>query len=120
VSGSRVICAIVRWAARVMAALLAAGFVAFVLGEPEGPLDFITPREWAGMVFLLVAIAAMLLAWKWEFPAALVSLLALGAFAGVVHVRQYASLIVAATPNLLFLLDWKLRHPHRSPVEKMG
>jgi hypothetical protein len=109
---SRIICYTARWTARIATVFLAAGFVAFALGEPEGPLDIITPREWAGMALLFAAIVAMLLAWKWELPAALISLFALGAFAGALHMRQYTVLIVAAVPNLLFLLDWKLRHRH--------
>jgi hypothetical protein len=117
-SMSRIICSVARWTARTAAVLLAVGFVAFALGEPEGPLDIITPREWAGMALLFAAIMAMLLAWKWELPAALLSLFALGAFAGVVHMRQYTVLIVAAVPNLLFLLDWKLRHPHPAGIAK--
>lgn len=46
------------------------------------------------MVLLVGAIAAMLLAWKWEFPAALISLLALSAFTAVVHMRRYDVLAV--------------------------
>jgi hypothetical protein len=60
------------------------------------------------MVLLFGAVAAMLLAWRWEFPAALVSLFALGGFAAVVHMRRYDVLLIAASPNLFFLIDWKL------------
>jgi uncharacterized membrane protein YoaT (DUF817 family) len=103
---------ILRWAARISAVLIAATFFAFVVGEPMGSLRAIHARDWVGMVLLFVCIAAMLVAWKWELPAALVSLLALGAFAAVVHMNRYDVLVVAAMPNLLFLLDWKLRHVH--------
>jgi uncharacterized membrane protein YoaT (DUF817 family) len=64
------------------------------------------------MVLLFACIAAMLAAWKWEFPAALISLFALAAFAAVAHPNRYDVLLVAAAPNLLFLLDWKLRRLH--------
>jgi len=64
------------------------------------------------MVLLFGAIAAMLAAWKWELPAALISLFALGAFAAVVQMRRFDVLAVLAVPNLLFLLDWKLRRSH--------
>ena len=110
---------IVRWAARGTAILIAAVFLAFVLGEPAGSLSAIHSREWVGIVLLVGAIAAMLLAWKWEFPAALISLFALGAFAAVIHMRRYDVLIVAAIPNILFLLDWKLRHLHAGPIPKV-
>jgi len=72
------------------------------------------------MVLLFGAIAAMLLAFRWELPAALISLFALGAFAGVVHVQRYDVLVVAAIPDLLFLLDWRLRHPHAASTLKAG
>jgi hypothetical protein len=72
------------------------------------------------MVLLIGAIAAMLLAWIWERPAALISIFALGGFAAVVHMRRYDVLVVAAIPNILFLLDWKLRHFHSRPTSKIG
>jgi uncharacterized membrane protein YoaT (DUF817 family) len=103
---------ILRWIARIAAVLIAATFFAFVVGEPMGSLRTIHARDWVGLVLLFACIAAMLFAWKWELPAALVSLFALGAFAAVVHMNRYDVLVVAAMPNLLFLLDWKLRRLH--------
>ncbi len=87
---------ILRWIARIAALLIAATFFAFVVGEPMGSLRAIHAREWVGMVLLFACISAMLFAWKWELPAALVSLFALGAFAAVVHVNRYDVLVVAA------------------------
>lgn len=103
---------IVRWAARVTAILLAVGFFAFALGEPMGTLRAIHFREWVGMVLLLGAIVAMLLAWKWEFPSALLSLFALAAFVAVTHMNSYGVILIAIIPDFLFLLDWKLRRLH--------
>ena len=100
---------IVRWTARLTALAIAVVFVMFVLGEPKGPWPGIHSREWAGMVLLFGAVAAMLLAWKWEFSAALISLCALGAFAAVVNINRYGVLVILAIPNVLFLLDWTLR-----------
>jgi uncharacterized membrane protein YoaT (DUF817 family) len=62
------------------------------------------------MVLLFGAVVAIVLAWKWELSAALMSLFASGAFAAVVHIRRYDVLVIAAIPNILFLIDWKLRH----------
>lgn len=109
---------LVRWAARLSAVAIAAIFLAFVLGEPFIPMRHLQLREWAGFIFLFGAIAAMLLAWKWEFPAALISLFALGAFAAVVHARRVDVLIIAAVPNILYLLDWKLQHPRSRLASK--
>jgi hypothetical protein len=109
---------IVRWTARVTALLIALVFFAFVFGEPAGSLRAIHFREWIGMVLLFGTIAGMLLAWKWEFPAALISLFALLAFAAVVRMHRVDVLAIAAIPNLLFLLDWKLRHSHHTPIAR--
>ncbi len=68
------------------------------------------------MVLLVGSVAGMLLAWKWEFPSALISLFALGAFAAVVHMHNYLVLAIAAIPNILFLLDWKLRRSHSAQI----
>jgi len=111
-----IVCLIVRWAARGTAFLIAAGLLAFVLGEPAGSLRAIQFREWVGMVLLFGAVAGMLLAWRWEFPAALISLFALGAFAAVVHMQRYDILVIGAIPNILFLLDWKLRRSHSTQI----
>jgi hypothetical protein len=109
---------VIRWTARGTAALIAIGFVVFALGEPMDLSMSLGFREWTGMVLLLGAVAAMLLAWKWEFPGALISLLALVAFAVVVHMRRYDVLAIAAIPNVLFLVDWMLRRLHHEPLAK--
>ena len=106
---SPIINGIIRWAARGCTIVVALVFMGFVVAEPEGSLQAIHFREWVGMVLLIATIVAMLLAWKWEFPAALISLLALGGFAAVVHMQREDVLVVLAIPNILFLLDWKLR-----------
>jgi ABC-type antimicrobial peptide transport system permease subunit len=108
----------VRCTARLTALVIAAIFIAFLLGEPNGSLRVIQPREWAGMILLFAAMVAMLLAWKWEFPAALISLFALGAFAAIVHMNRYDVLAVCAIPNLLYLFDWTIRHLHSTPVAR--
>lgn len=111
---------VVRWIARITALSIALLFLAFVLGEPWGPgaLRILNARAWVGMALLFAAVAAMLLAWKWEFPGALISLFALGAFAAVVHMNRYDVLIIAAIPNLLYLVDWKLRRYHPAVISK--
>jgi hypothetical protein len=109
---------VVRWTARVTAVAIAVVFLMFVVGEPKGPLPGIHSREGAGMLLLFGAIAAMVLAWKWEFPAALISLFALGAFAAVVHINRYGVLAILAIPNVLFLLDWTLRRLHSTEISR--
>jgi len=113
-----VVCTMVRWTARGLALLIAGGFLVFLAGEPVGPLGAIHFREWVGMVLIFGTVAGMLLAWKWEFPAALISMFTLAAFAAVVHMQNYAVLAIAAIPNILFLLDWKLRRLHPARMSK--
>ena len=115
----RKLTSVVRWTARVTALAIAAVFLMFVLGEPKGPLPGIHSREGAGMMLLFGAIVAMVLAWKWEFSAALISLIALGAFAAVVHINRYAVLFILAIPSVLFLLDWTLRR-RSAPARSYG
>ena len=110
-----IVCSIVRWVARGTGLLIAAGFLpcrrgarGFSAGHPLSGMD------WDGTV--LGVVAGMVLAWKWEFPSALISLFALGAFAAVVHMQNYEVLAIAAIPNILFLLDWKLRRAHSTRI----
>lgn len=109
---------ILRWTARVAALLIAAIFFAFLVAEPRGSLGAIGGWDWLGLALLFVCILAMLVAWKWELPAALVSLLALGTFAALVHMNHYDVLFIAAIPSLLFLADWKLRRLHAAHISK--
>jgi len=115
---ARIVSLILRWTARISAILIAAIFFAFLAGEPTGSLRAIHGRDWVGMVLLFACIATMLIAWKWELPAALLSLFALGAFAAVVRMNRYDVLFIAAIPNLLFLLDWELQRFHVAHVTK--
>lgn len=115
-----IVCLIVRWTARGTGLFIAALFLAFIVVEPVGSLRAIQFREWVGMVLLFGAVVGMLMAWQWEFPAALISLFALGAFAVVVHMQNYAVMAIAAVPNLLFLLDWTLRRSHSTRISATG
>ena len=103
---------LIRWIARLSALLVASLFVALALGEiliphsdPPGSL-----REWTGIALFSVACLSVLLGWKWELQAALISLAALTAFALIVQTNRYEPLAIAAVPGLLFLTDWFMRH----------
>ncbi len=109
---------ILRWTARVAAVLIAGIFFTFLAAEPRGSLGAIHAWDWVGLSLLFVCIAAMLVAWKWEFPGSLVSLAALAAFAAVVQMNHYDVLFIAAIPSLLFLADWELRRVHAAHASK--
>jgi hypothetical protein len=54
----------------------------------------------------------MLVAWRWELPGAILSLVSLVAFTAVIHFPQHKIHLVLAVPGLLFLADWLLRRRH--------
>jgi hypothetical protein len=101
----------IRWAARCAAVVVSAGFIYLVSGEllsPHSgpPTQF---REFAGLALLTLVIVAMLAAWKWELPGALVSLGTLAAWVYIVNMQRLGIVAVMATPGLLFIADWLLR-----------
>ena len=104
--------AFVHWAARGAALLVTGMFLLLLAGDFLNPYS-VPPahfREWAGIVLLIAAIIAMLAAWKWELPGALLSLLALAAFVPVAGMHRYGVVAFAAIPGILYLGDWLLRH----------
>ncbi len=111
---------VVRWSARVLTLLVTAVFLALVAGEPLESLRAIRVREWIGLTFLLVAVLMMLLAWEWEFPFAVISLFALAGFTVAAEIESYIVVGMLALPDLLYLLDWKLRRAAPSPISSVG
>ena len=111
---TRIVSLVVRWLARGMALLLAGTYLLLISGEilsaHAGPPAQL--REWAGMMLLACAIAAMLLAWKWELPGALLSLATLAAFLVVARMHRSDTAMLAAVPGVLFVGDWILRRIH--------
>jgi len=108
---------ILRWLARVSAVIVAGGYFSLMAGEilaaPHSgpPMHFI---EWFGIFLLTAAMIAILLAWNWELPGALVSLGCLAMFVSVIRIGKYAPIVVMAAPGLLYLTDWlvrRLAHP---------
>jgi hypothetical protein len=102
---------ILRWLARLSALFFACVFLLIILGEflaPQSgpPSGFI---EWAGVVLLFVAVAGMILAWKWDLTGALIALAALVLHVSVVRNRSYAVIWFAAIPAALYVANWLLR-----------
>ena len=106
---------VLRWIARLSALLIAGGFLMIAAGDlfsphvGSGP----GPREWAGIALLAATCAGMLLAWRWELPGAGLSLLSLAGFTALITFNRHTVHLVLATPGILFLLDWLLRHNAR-------
>lgn len=105
----------IRWAARCAALLVAGAFLVLLSGEMlnphSGPPSSF--RDWAGIVLIFCSVAGMLLAWKWEFAGATVSLATLAAFFFVVRFSRYDIVAMAAVPGILFVGDWAVRRFER-------
>jgi hypothetical protein len=74
--------------------------------QSGAPTTFV---QLAGVFFLFMAMAGMILAWKWDMTGALISLAALVLHISVVRNRTYAVIWLAAIPGVLYIADWLLR-----------
>jgi len=115
------ISSVFRWIARSTAILVAGAYLFMVAGEflypHSGPPSQV--REWLGIALLALSVAGMLLAWKWELPGAVLSLVALAIFVPVVHFHGSGIIGIVALPGILFLLSWAARHfrpPNRGAI----
>jgi len=108
---------ILRWLARLSALFFACVFLLIIVREflapQSGPASGFV--EWAGILLLLVAVAGMVLAWKWDLTGALIALAALVLHVSVVRNRSYAVIWFAAIPAALYLANWFLRRS-RTPA----
>lgn len=99
-----------KWLARISSVVLACFFLFFAFDEyvhqarsPEG-------LEWVSAGLLAIACFAPMFGWKWELPAALVSMTCLVLF---VLVERFDNLPVAtlvAVPSILSAMDWTVHH----------
>jgi hypothetical protein len=113
---SRVAVVILRWLARLSALFFAGVFLRVLAGEYMAPQSGPPASwvDWVGAGLLLIAVAGMILAWKWDLTGALISLAALVLHISVVRNRTYAVIWLAAIPAALFLADWFLRRPRQA------
>jgi len=108
---------ILRWLARLSALFFACVFLLILVREFLAPQygPPVSAVEWAGVAFLLIAAAGMVLAWKWGLTGALISIAALVLHISVVRNRTYAVIWFAAIPLVLFVADLQL-HRLRPPA----
>jgi hypothetical protein len=101
---------VLRWTARLSGLLVGGLFLALAIGEITAPPSGSTPNlhESVGISLISIGCIATLTAWRWELPSAIVSLIALTAFAMIIHGNPGFHLMVLAmcVPGLLYLLDW--------------
>ena len=103
---------LVRWGARILSGLIVLFFgfflVAHLIGE-QGQAS--RPLVWADYVILatlVLSLAGLLLAWKWEFAGAAIALIAILVCAALnwrIMVSPGALIPISA---LLYLLSWRL------------
>jgi hypothetical protein len=104
-----------RWLARLAGVALAGMYLfmisAEILHPHSGPPSHW--KEWVGIGLLSLACLAPLVAWKWEFEGAVLSLAALAAFVAMVRFRDFGVPAMISVPALLFLADYGLRRVGR-------
>lgn len=99
-----------KWLARFSALALAGFFLFFAFSELRARSGPPQGSEWISLTLLAIACFAPIFAWKWELPAAIVSLSSLVLF---VLVEQFSNLPVAtlvAVPSILCAMDWTVHH----------
>lgn len=104
--------ALVRWGARALSGLIVLFFgfflVAHLLGD-QGQAS--RPLAWGDYVILttlVVSLAGLLLAWKWEFAGAAIALIAILVCA-VINWRILVSPgVLIPISSLLYFLSWRL------------
>jgi len=107
---------VLRWLARLSALFFACVFLLVVLGELLAPQSGPSSNlmDWTSIALMLIAIAGLALAWKWDITGALIALAAMVLHVSLVRNRTYAVIWLAAIPAVLYAADWVLRRP-RSP-----
>lgn len=113
--------AFLKWAARALSVLSVGVILLFFVGEGFDPSD-VTLRQWAALLlFPIVVVAGMLIAWRHESLGGVVSVAGLAAF------YLYSALLNGGTPRglaflvlsvpgflfLLYGLARQLTHPHK-------
>jgi hypothetical protein len=102
---------VLRWVARVSGLLVAGVYFFMMVGEwltphSGGPATVV---EWTGIVLMTATCVGMLVAWRWELPGAVISLVCLLGFTLLIRMGHHGVLYVLAVPGTLFLADWLVR-----------
>ena len=107
---------LLRWSARLLSGMIVLFWGFFLLANLFGNAERSSrPLIWADYVMLtgiIIAIAGLALAWKWELPGALLALFAFGIVAAINwRVVIFPGTLIPITA-LLFLASWWI---HRLP-----
>ena len=100
----------VRWSARVLSALIVLFFgfflIAHLIGDQGRPSRPLVWNDYVILTTLVVSLAGLMLAWKWELAGAAITLLAIAVCAAVNwRVLVFPGALIPITA-FLFLLSW--------------
>lgn len=100
---------VVRWSARILSALIVLFFGFFLLAHLVGDQGGASrPLDWSDYVILatlVVSLAGLLLAWKWEFAGAAIALVAILVCAVVNWVLVFPGALLPIS-SVLYLIAW--------------
>jgi hypothetical protein len=91
-----------RWTARLLAVVIVALALVFIIGEGGFNPKLLSPLEALQMALFLLACVAMLIAWQWELGGGLLSLAAMAGFM-TVELAVNGALPQGVTLYLMFL-----------------
>lgn len=111
---------LVRWTARILSSLIVLfyGFflVAHLIGDEGGPSRPLVWNDYVILATLVVSLVGLVLAWKWEFAGAAITLIAIGICAVVNwKVLVFPGALIPFSA-VLYLLSWWLRRASESTI----
>ena len=111
---------LVRWTARILSSLIVLfyGFflVAHLIGDEGGPSRPLVWNDYVILATLVVSLVGLVLAWKWEFAGAAITLIAIGICAVVNwKVLVFPGALIPFSA-VLYFLSWWLRRASGSTI----
>lgn len=103
----------VRWTARVLSGLIVLFFgfflIAHLIGDQGGPSRPLVWNDYVILITLVLALVGLLLAWKWEFAGAAVTLIAIAICAAVNWRVLVPGTLIPITAVLFLISGWLSR-----------
>lgn len=100
------------WSTRVLSTIIIVGsllfYLAYTLFPEPGEGNPLTTKEIMGFCFVVIGFIGLLLAWKWEIPGAIISLIAYAALAVINPMILVPSpMYLWPVTAVLFIVLWK-------------
>ena len=111
---------LISWTARILSSLIVLfyGFflVAHLIGDEGGPSRPLVWKDYVILATLVVSLVGLVLAWKWEFAGAAITLIAIGICAVVNwKVLVFPGALIPFSA-VLYLLSWWFRRASGSTI----